>query len=216
MGQTGKELHFYPGQKLLLLLQGGKVVMRSEAWGGPSARVQSDNMDATPTSPGRYLIYREEAYITPTWAWSSIRWGTKLQDKLTDVWYQLNVNTWASLKRDKGISRQDVIAQNYRLYGQKRVPDTWVFNDFGPIAIRYFVDRNGNGRFDQGKETLMGEMFHTTPDNEAQYRQGQPLVMAESRGCIHMKPPERDLLKNAGAFEYGTPFIVHTYSERFK
>lgn len=172
MGQTGKELHFYPGQKLLLLLRAGKVVLRSEAWGGPSARVQDATMDATPTTPGRYLIYREEAYITRTWPWSSIRWGTKLQDKLSDVWYQLNVNTWASLQKDKGISRQDVIDQNFRLYGQKRVPDSWVFNDFGPIAIRYFVDRNGNGRFDQGKETLMGEMFHTTPDNEAQSRRG--------------------------------------------
>lgn len=216
MGQPGKELHFYPGQKLLLLMRDGKVVLRSEAWGGPAARVQSENMDATPTTPGRYLIYREEAYITRTWVWSSIRWGTKLQDKLTDVWYQLNVNTWASLKKDKGISRQDVIDQNFRLYGQKRVPDSWVFNDFGPIAIRYFVDRNGNGRFDQDKETLMGEMFHTTPDNEAQVKRGQPLVMTESHGCIHMKPPERDLLKKAGAFEYGTPFIVHAYSERFK
>jgi hypothetical protein len=216
MGQTGKELHFYPGQKLLLLLSSGKVVLRSEAWGGPSARVHDANMDATPTTPGRYLIYREESYITRTWPWSSIRWGTKLQDKLSDVWYQLNVNTWASLLKDKGISRQQVIDQNFRLYGQKRVPDSWVFNDFGPIAIRYFVDRNGNGRFDQGKETLMGEMFHTTPDNEAQSRRGQPLVMTESHGCIHLKPPDRDLLKKEGAFEYGTPFIVHDYSERFK
>ncbi|HYO55503.1 hypothetical protein [Archangium sp.] len=64
MGKAGKELHFYPGQELVLLLRNGKVVLHSEAWGGPSARVQDANMDTTPTTPGRYLIYREEAYIS--------------------------------------------------------------------------------------------------------------------------------------------------------
>lgn len=40
--------------------------------------------------------------------------------------------------------------------------------------------------------------------------------MTESHGCIHLKPPDRELLKKEGAFEYGTPFVVHEYSERFK
>jgi len=48
-----------------------------------------------------------------------------------------------------------------------------LFNDFGPVAVRYFRDDNHNRRLD-GKEYLSGEMFHTTPDNEAQAARGQP------------------------------------------
>ena len=48
MGQTGKELHFYPGQKLLLLLRDGKVVMRSEAWAG---LIQSPTGEVIPPRP---------------------------------------------------------------------------------------------------------------------------------------------------------------------
>lgn len=208
-----QELHFYPGQKLLLFMQDGQVVMRAEAWGGPPTREREHTMDAIPTTPGKYLIYGEEAYFTPTWTYSSIRWGTKLQDKLSDIWYELRPGVWASLKKDKNISRTDVIDYYKKLYGQKRVPDTWVFNDFGPIAIRYFKDLNNNGKFDKGKETLMGEMFHTTPMNEAQHKNGQKIIMAKSHGCIHLKPAERDTLMRAGAFQYGTPFMVHSYSE---
>lgn len=216
MAKPDTELHFYPGQKLLLFLRDGKVTLRAEAWGGPAARVHDSTMDATPTTAGRYVIHGEEAYRTPTWPLSSIRWGTKLQDKLSDVWYQLNVNTWASLKKDKGITRDRLVQMYFELYGERRVPDTWVFNDFGPIAIRYFRDLNGNGRFDSGKETLMGEMFHTTPDNEAQHARKQPIQMAQSHGCIHLRPPERDTLRRAGAFTPGTPFIVHAYNEKFR
>lgn len=211
-----RELHFYPGQKLVVFLEGKKVLMQAEAWGGPATRTKDDTMDAIPTTPGKYIIYGEEAYITRTWVWSSIRWGTKLQDKLSDVWYEVKPNVWASLKKDKNISRAEVISQYETLYGEKRVPATWVFNDFGPIAIRYFKDLNGNGKFDKDKERLMGEMFHTTPDNEAQYKRAEPIEMAESHGCIHLKPPERDTLMRSGAFQYGTPFIVHKYDETFK
>ena len=95
------------------------------------------------------------------------------------------------------------------------MPRTWVFNDFGPEAIRYFKDLNHNGKLD-GKEQLKGEMFHTAPDNEAQQAQGKPIVMGESHGCIHLRPVERDQLKAKGAFELGRALIIHTYKERLR
>jgi hypothetical protein len=212
---ASKELHFYPGVKRLLFKQGGKVVFTGEAWGGPRTTIPDPRgMDADPTTPGRYIIYGEEAYFSRTWPLSRIRWGTRLQDKRSDVWYEVNPGTWASLEKDFKITRAYVIARNQEYYGKAEVPDKWIFNDFGPIAIRYFKDLNGNGKFDKGKETLMGEMLHTTPENEGQYKRGRPFIMRESHGCIHLKPPERDTLRKLGAFDPGTPFIVHTYTEK--
>ena len=81
---------------------------------------------------------------------------------------------------------------------------------FEGLAIRYFKDRNNDGRLDAG-ETLSGEMFHTTPDNEA----SPAASMYESHGCIHLRPAQRDRMMNAGGFRRGMPLVIHTYSERF-
>lgn len=45
------------------------------------------------------------------------------------------------------------------------IPDVWVLNDFGPIAINYFRDPNRNRKLDAGEKTR-GEMIHTMPENE--------------------------------------------------
>jgi hypothetical protein len=87
------------------------------------------------------------------------------------------------------------------------VPATWVFNDFGPLAIRFFKDTNHNGILDQN-EKLSGEMIHTTPKNEAQYRRHQPVTLEESHGCIHIAPRDRDQLNLMGAFTRGTPLVI--------
>lgn len=107
------------------------------------------------------------------------------------------------------------MARHKELYGKKLVPETWVFNDFGPIAIRWFKDLNGNKVLD-GKERLSGQMFHTTPDNEAEVVLAAPVRLTPSHGCIHLKPNDRDRLFTIGAFKRGTSFTVYKYHERYK
>jgi hypothetical protein len=92
------------------------------------------------------------------------------------------------------------------------IPDEWVFNNFGPWAVRYFVDANRNKRLDNG-ESLSGEMIHTTPNNEGQVAQGQSAQLFPSHGCIHVSPVDRDKLHAAGAFERGVDLIIHRYDE---
>jgi len=101
------------------------------------------------------------------------------------------------------------------LYGVRLVPPKWVFNDFGPIAIRWFKDLNGNQILDN-KETLSGQMFHTTPLNEAQHKQGLLIKLTASHGCIHLKPLDRDNLLRSGAFNSGMLFVIHKYDEIYK
>jgi hypothetical protein len=92
------------------------------------------------------------------------------------------------------------------------LPDKWVFNDFGPFAVRYFVDKNRNHRRDRN-EALSGEMIHTTPQNEAEVSRGLKVGMHPSHGCIHVDPIDRDRLHSAGAFDRGIDLLIHGYNE---
>ncbi len=120
-----------------------------------------EEKNAEPTTPGKYVISKSHAYNTPTWAGSVLKWGTKLKDM-------------PSIK--------DVY---YKLPSGK-----WVFNDFGPIAIRYFKDLNSNKILDDG-EILEGRMIHTTAEDEALHFRGKKISLTESHGCIHIKPAAR-------------------------
>lgn len=208
------ELHFYPGIHTLLVKDKNTIKSRFSAYGGPAKMGNDSRMAEQPTTAGTYVIHSAKPYHTPTWAFSKITWGTPLRDmpKESDVWYQLSGGKWGSVKRDIRISRMDLIRLYKQLYGWSRVPDKWVFNDFGPIAIRWFKDLNGNNELD-GNEQLSGQMFHTTPANEAQQALGQSVDLESSHGCIHIKPADRDTLFSLGAFEPKTKFVIHGYDE---
>ena len=208
-------LEFYPGQHLLAVIESGKVIARYEAYGGPPTIGTDPNMPEEPTTAGMYVIDQAHPYRTPTWPLSSIKWGTPLRDMpgKPDVWYQVRGGQWASVGKDHGISRQDIVDLHKDLYGTATVPSTWIFNDFGPLAIRWFKDLNGNRKLD-GSERLSGQMFHTTPENEAQHALGKPVLLGPSHGCIHLTPADRNRLFHQGAFKPKTVFIVHRYHER--
>lgn len=212
------EIHFYPGQDLLVVNKDGSRFARFEAMGGPAKIGNDPYMAEEPTWPGQYIIDKAEAYRTPTWSTSKLVWGTKLRDMPSklDVWYALPSGKWGSLNQLFGGNVRDDIMDMYKeLYGKRKVPTTWVFNDFGPIAIRWFKDLNGNKILD-GKETLSGQMFHTTPNNEAEVALKMPVRLIPSHGCIHLKPNDRIRLFTIGAFKRGTSFTVHKYNERYK
>lgn len=212
------DIHFYPGQDLLVVNKDDRSFSRFEAMGGPAKIGNDVRMAEEPTWPGQYIIDRAEAYRTPTWTMSKLAWGTKLRDMPSklDIWYALPSGKWGSLNQLFGTATRDVIMDMHNeLYGKRKVPDTWVFNDFGPIAIRWYKDINRNKVLD-GKELVSGQMFHTTPDNEAEAALGLPVRLMPSHGCIHLKPNDRNRLFAIGAFKQGTSFTVHKYYERHK
>lgn len=210
------ELHFYPGQNLLVVVNDGTVVVKCDAVGGPPSMGTDPRMVEEPTWPGEYVIDKMHPYNTPTWPMSRIRWGAPLKDMpgKNDVWHQLRNGQWASVTRDLGISRVALMELYSNLYGVRKIPDQWVFNDFGPIAIRWFKDTNSNKRLDSN-ERLSGQMFHTTPVDEARHKRGLPVDLTLSHGCIHLKPADRDKLLSLNAFTQGTRFVVHQYHEKF-
>ena len=101
------ELHFYPGQNLLIVKDKLKVVGRFEAWGGPATLGSDPRMAEEPTWPGSYVIEKTQRYTTPTWPMSKIKWGTRLRDMpgQNDVYYELPSGKWGSVKNDIKIQR---------------------------------------------------------------------------------------------------------------
>ncbi|MGI2112949.1 L,D-transpeptidase family protein [Shewanella frigidimarina] len=212
------EIHFYPGQHLLIINRGNIKFAQFEAMGGPAKVGNDPVMAEEPTWPGVYVIDKAEAYRTPTWPTSKLAWGTKLRDMPSkqDIWYALPSGKWGSLNQlYNSPVRSAIMEMHKELYGKAIVPEAWVFNDFGPIAIRWFKDLNGNKLLDS-IESLSGQMFHTTPDNEAETTLGSPVRLTLSHGCIHLKPNDRNRLFAIGAFKRGTSFTVHKYHERYK
>ncbi len=220
-----RELHFYPGQHSVLWVVDGVVKLKAKAWGGeePDPKVHYNVMKPRPTTPGRYVIHSYAPYRTATWDMSKLVWGTALSLDATGkhVLYENGTGNWKKLEALIPGATPKFIQQQYTaLYGASGlydidgdgIPDQWVFNDFGPWAVRYYKDPNANHRLDKG-EHLSGEMFHTTPGNEAQASGGLKVALGPSHGCIHLDPIERDQLHAAGAFDKGNDLIVHRYDE---
>jgi hypothetical protein len=222
-----RTLHFFPGPKRLISVVNGKKTLEAEAWGGVAADpgVSYDIMKPQPTTPGTYIIASYGPYRTPTWPMSRIAWGTKLTVVGARVMYEtgLKKRPWRYVdERIPGMDMAEIKRLYWALYERSElfdsnrdlVPDVWVFNDFGAMAVRYFRDRNKNRRLDQDKgEGLSGEMIHTTPQYEAQHARGQPVTLDPSHGCIHVTPSARASFLGAGAFASGVTFIIHKYQE---
>ena len=220
-----KTLHFFPGPKLMLWVVNGVVVERSDAWGGeePDPAVTYNVMKPRPTTPGRYVIHSYAPYRTNTWPLSKIAWGTPLKVEAGEIFFETGErhHPWRKLKERLGpAATLDAIKREYWArfgdsgkYDANRdlVPDIWIFNDFGPMAVRYYRDLNRDRRLSHG-ETLSGEMIHTTPVNETEAALGKPVVLTPSHGCIHVSPAARDRLHAAGAFERGNDLVIHEYS----
>lgn len=209
-----RELHLYPGEKSLLYIVDGKLAASVEAWGGPANAVPKrpgEPFGATPTPAGRFRIGWIGPYKTSSWTWSKLRWGARLRRHPVDANDLLfeESGRWHSVRARTALTRADIETRHLQLYGLETYPPTWIFNDFGPIAVRFYNDRNANRKQD-ANELLRGEMFHTTAENEAE---GGNTVLYESHGCIHLRPIERDRLLALDAFQKGTLLIVYKYSD---
>lgn len=213
-----KALHFFPGPRVLIWRVNGKIVLRGEAWGGadPDPANPDPTMEPRRTTPGHYVVHSYAPYRTNTWAHSKLKWGTPLKVVSGEVYYATGKSGAGAWKKLNDLIPNMTPARLQKahriLFGKDVVPDTWVFNDFGPKAVRYFRDKNHNKKLDEG-ESLSGEMIHTTPDNEGQVVKGEDVTLGFSHGCVHVNPIERDQFHAAGAFKRGTDFIVHKYTE---
>jgi hypothetical protein len=237
-----EEVHFYPGSKIMVYVVEDRVKAIAEAWGGPAIkqpRLTGEKMAAGPTTSGRFVIDRLEAYRTDSWKMSKIPWGTPIRGSRTDtrrLEYLSESGKWrpstimledevpdpkrkGKLKKVRRLlNTMDVLHLNFHYRRSHEFPDTWLFNDFGPVAVRYYRDKNSNRKLD-ANEKLSGEMIHTTPLNEGQSDRFKgdfrEVELVNSHGCIHIRPIDRQKFIDAGAFRQGMTLIVHPYEQIF-
>jgi hypothetical protein len=221
-----RALHFFPGWKVLIWLVNRRVELRATASGGVAAEPGRtyNTMKPQRTTPGNYVIYSVAPYVTKTWKQSRIAWGTRLRlsPDGRDLLYETGGSNplWASATKKCEVTIDELRLIYGELYGTSgrydpdgdNLPDRWIYSAFGPLAVRYFRDLNGNKRLD-GKERLSGEMFHTSPDTEAAQLLKLPSNLGESHGCIHISPVDRDRFLKAHAFDRGVDLVIHTYEE---
>jgi hypothetical protein len=59
-------------------------------------------------------------------------------------------------------------------------------------------------------------MFHTTTENEAEYKLGRSITMSNSHGCIHLNPADRSQLTSLKAFIEGMDLVIYPYDKKYK
>lgn len=196
-----------------------------DAHGGPSnLKMGSDGHEQTSTSTGRFVINSIEKHVSygKYAMWSGIAWGTdvKISGNIVMVkhlgkWNNLtDVNAqWGRYKNNQKEVTAEVINYQRRLYPNNPIPTKWFFNDFGHISVKYFKDLNKDRKLN-GKEYIMGDFMHTTPSDEADTSLGKPVRLAESHGCIHLKPNDIDEMIGNGYLKKGATVEVHPYTEK--
>lgn len=184
----------------------------------------------TPTRAGRFTILSIEKHVSGgRWIYSTVPWGTPMKIepdavyiKQYSVWKKLSATNpdWLKLyKSERALA--DAIQYEYDKmkdgFGAPK-PDTWVFNDFGHISVKYYRDKNHNGVFDRKTDELMSDFIHTTPPDEAatakinREKLADNINLSHSHGCIHMKPNDIDRLIRSGYVRRGITIEVHPYS----
>ena len=200
------------------------VVAMFDAVGGPAkAQRAEDGLTAGPTDAGRYVVASCGRHVSPTYpVWSSIRWGTPLKEIEGKIYVQSNnsrtggrdgvrATGWRPLEEFTTATREQILDYHEMLYGTRRVPDTWIFNDFGHATCYFFKDLNDN-RVRDGKEKIHAEYIHTTPPDEAAMSLGLTVELSESHGCVHVKPADIDTMIAKGYIKKGNLVFVHKYA----
>jgi len=186
-----------------------------DAVGGPEmSSVGPDGFEAGPTDPGEYRVAYCGRHISRRYPdWSTIPWGAALKDE-DGTLYVHHQGRWQRVFDVVGKTRDDVLDYYLALYGVRAVPTRWVFNDFGHVTCYFFKDTNNNKRFDEDRETLHAEFFHTTPIDEALTALSKTVDLQGSHGCVHLKPVDISSMIRRGFMRPGNLVVVHPYFDR--
>ena len=199
-------------------------VTEYSAHGGPLQEVMGDDKQPkSQTTPGRFIIHSISKHVSygKYAAWSGVAWGTPIKRtgdttevEINGKWIKLtSVNaSWSQYKDQQEMVTKWIQDRYTELYKTNTFPVKWVFNDFGHISVKYFKDLNNNRKLD-GKERILGDFIHTTPDDEALTVMKKPIELAESHGCIHVRPHDIDTLITTGYLKVGNVIEVHPYSD---
>jgi hypothetical protein len=183
------------------------------------------------TRPGRYVIQTIGKHVSGgRWILSSIPWSTPIKFNSAEhvVYVQKNAkmvklttyNSQWGAHPDKDLYDEllKIYEDYYKDYYKNAFPDTWIFNDFGHVTLKYFKDTNGDFVLNKS-EKIQSDFMHTTQIDEAvtAYNKtvatkfARPITLTNSHGCIHVKPESIDEIINNGYLSKGSNIEIHAY-----
>lgn len=184
------------------------------------------------TRPGVFVIESITPHVSSSrWRYSSIEWGTPIREESGIIFIKKRGN-WIKIRElasFRDMSDTEIVAKlkyfSKGFTGFEIIPKTWIFNDFGHIAIKYFADKNHNYKKD-GNESTVSDFIHAIQRDEAidASRDASYLdtslrpprersVLTSSHGCVHAYPKDIDALIAAHYLKKGNIFEVHDYYE---
>jgi len=239
-GHTAARLVFFPGERLAERTENG-VTERTTlgaiyviggngesmvAAGGPPNPFRHENQGGhtgEPTPPGLYTLGPKVHVTTAGWPYSVIPWGATLRKNASgEAEYQTNSGQWRTATGLHGDVTNAQMSFAHR--GGKYPP----INEVAKHIRNVFIDpatgnllsatweKNDFGRWgwnlrQNGKPTAY--YIHTTPRDEHTTAAGRAVFLANSHGCIHLVPAERDRLISAGYLKEGIQLEVRPYNE---
>jgi hypothetical protein len=229
---AGVRLVFFPGERLAhgatvgaIYVIGGKGESFEAAGGPPTPFKDRGGHTGEPTPVGHYMLGPKRHVVAPSWPKSAIPYGAALRlhngeceyadDAHPGDWHLATgpsgVVTQAAIafKRRDGISVDvhDVTKLVRNIFidpttGTLRFTE-WKMNDFGRWGWNLMTSRGGTAYF-----------IHTTPDDEAATEDKKAFFLANSHGCIHIRPNDRDTMISLGYLKQGVGFEVRSYDEK--
>ncbi|RPD45939.1 hypothetical protein DNI29_17505 [Hymenobacter sediminis] len=221
-----------------------------DAEGGPAGEPYAPGKASSSTRHGRFVIGSVGPHISSgRWPFSVVPWGAdiRLDAKgyvevfMQGKWQHLHtLPVWRDefLKNPAGarytlerryeelVDFTKLVFNVRSLTGQWKgdLPTKWIFNDFGSVSIKYFVDYNGNRKLDsvskpgRKKEEILSDFLHTTSKFEMvtlmnrELQRKETMLLGVSHGCVHMVP---DVMQNwikKGILKVGAVLQIHEYA----
>ena len=176
----------------------GNIVHRMDARGGPPLNIMDGGgHSAGPTEAGSHTLAAGAPVITEAWPASQIPWGAPVRKMPDGEWeFQDQHGKWVIATGPNAQLKKKARAKHFEEDNKGR--DTWLLNDFGPMAWRA-------GGTD-------GQYVHTTPKDEQTVVQGKVPELLTSHGCIHINPTDRDFLTARGFLQGGVKLVVRKYT----
>ena len=231
-GKAGVRLIFFPGERSVgratlgtIYVIGGHGESMAAAGGPEAGRYDKGGHTIDPTPAGHYILGPRIHVVAPSWPMSVIPWGAALRINADgEAEYEEPAGKWHVASGPKGA----VTKANINFLNKDKATRNPVVATVILLVRNVFIDPNTNARrtttwdkndfgrwgwnLKQGGQST-AYFIHTTPDNENASALKKAVLLANSHGCIHLIPSERDRLMSAGFLKQGVPFEVRPYTE---
>lgn len=226
---NGKMVKSYPA------VGGPAPGMGSKGDGGHSAGV---------TPAGDYTLDRAEHHTTKNWPNSVVPWGAKIRERADGeieysgdegkswqtgtgkngtvtasliLWVERTRASEAAQARaegKKGAQPAPITDEDRESLGQQ-AREVFKSDDTGALLETYDKNDFGNFSFNMTRDGGRSAYYvHTTPVDEKATAENKDVKLAQSHGCVHIRPADREEMQRIGYLQKGVKMTVKKYGQK--